>query len=108
MATHSSLQSDSTTDLNPGGKPEEVQFAPSVENGKSPASTTSKPETQTSSTNDHASCQGDRFPKFLVMQSVDADKPLTETSVFMLSKIIRGLTGPSKKNGKTEVWFPLN
>ena len=41
------------------------------------------------------------------MQSVDADKPLTETSVFMLSKMIRGLTGPSTKTEKQKSGFLL-
>ena len=98
MATSSSLQSDSTADLNPGGKPEVVQSTPSTGTGTSPVSTTSSFGNKTSPTeNDHATCQGVNFSKFLVMEPLDLNKALTDTSIFVLSKIIQGLTGPSTR-----------
>ena len=87
MATHSSLQSDSTTDLNPGGKPEEVQFAPSVENGMSPASATStsgdKKDDSTKATHNST-----HWPQFLVMEPIGNKEALAEQSIFLLRKVM--------------------
>ena len=108
MATHSSLQSDSTTDLNPGGKPEEVQFAPSVENGMSRASTTSTSEKEMTSshqnTNDFAQATGNsgHWSRFLVMEPIGNKEALAAQSIFLLRKVLQGLTGPSTKADKLQ------
>jgi hypothetical protein len=55
--------------------------------------------TKTGSDSDDEPCGVDSFPRFMVIQSKDATKPLTSLSPFVIEKTITGLIG-SPKNVK--------